>query len=326
MSRTTVFNSQIGFYVVAAMALLPLVGCNSRSKQIAVLTPTTGAVIWDGVHTGAVLQARQCNVSVRYNGPTRDDDLRTQLSLFERASKNHYGAIAVAPIQMEAFRDPVERVSAQGTPVIVIGGDLGIRNSNVTYVMTDNRRAGRIAAQKVAEVLHNKGQIAIMGLDFRQARNLERELWFEQELANISARLKVVQRRNGTANLYQEQQIAEDLLDEEPHVDALVALTAASTRGALYAVKARRIKSGVHIIGFDQDLLLPIVDREIDGVVGVRANDIGRLVGRLACDRLEGKGWNVSYTLPPILLTADTLGIADIEQQLHGGGWWLGER
>jgi ribose transport system substrate-binding protein len=326
MRRAAVINSQIGACLIAAVALFPLTGCTKRSKQIAVLTPTTGVVIWDGVHTGAVLRGRECGVSVRYNGPTRDDDLRTQLSLFERASKNHYGAIAVAPIQMEAFRDPVERVSAQGTPVIVIGGDLGIRNPNVTYVMTDNRLAGRIAARKVAEVLHNKGQIAIMGLDFRQSSNLEREFWLEQELANISGRLKVVQRRNGTANLYQEQQIAENLLDEEPRIDALVALTAASTRGTLYAMKARRIKSGVHIIGFDQDLLLPIVDREIDGVVGIRANDMGRLVGQLACDRLEGKGWNGSYTLPPILLTADTLGIADIEQQLHGGGWWLGER
>lgn len=325
MPRAAV-NSQIGVCLIATAALLPLPGCRGPSKQIAVLTPTTGVVIWDGVHTGAVLQGRDCGVSVRYNGPTRDDDLRTQLSLFERASKDHYSAIAVAPIQMEAFRDPVERVSAQGIPVVVIGGDLGIRNPNVTYVMTDNRLAGRIAARKLAEVLHNKGQIAIMGLDFRQAGNLERELWFEQELANTSGKLKVVQRRNGTANLYQEQQIAEDLLDEESHIDALVALTSASTRGALYAVKARGIKSGVHIIGFDQDLLLPIVDREIDGVVGIRANDMGRLVGRLVCDRLKGKGWNSSYTLPPILLTADTLGITDIEQQLHGGGWWLGER
>ena len=326
MPRTPFFNPQTIAYLVVAVALLLLMSCNSRSKQIAVLTPTTGVVIWDGVHSGAVLQGRECGVSVRYNGPSRDDDLRTQLSLFERASNSHYGAIAVAPIQMEAFRDPVERVSAQGTPVVVIGGDLGIRNPNVTYVMTDNHLAGSIAARKVAEVLHGKGQIAIMGLDFRQNNNLERERWFEQELANTSGKLKVVRRRNGTTNLYQEQQTAEQLLGEEPHIDALVTLTAASTRGALYAMKARHIRSGVHIIGFDQDLLLPIVDREIDGVVGVRAYEIGRLVGRLVCDRLEGKGWDGSYILPPILFTADTLGIADIEQQLHGGGWWQGER
>jgi ABC-type sugar transport system substrate-binding protein len=326
MPRTVVFNSQTIACVVVAMTSLLFVGCKSRSKQIAVLTPTTGVVIWDGVHAGAVLQGRGCGISVRYNGPPRDDDLRTQLSLFERASNSHYAAIVVAPIQMEAFRDPVERVSAQGTPVVVVGGDLGIRNPNVTYVMTNNRLAGRIAARKVAEVLHDKGQIAIMGLDFRQTSNLERELSFEQELSNISGKLEVVQRRSGTTNLYQEQQTAEDLLGEEPHIDALVALTSASTRGALYAMKARQIKSGVHIMGFDQDLLLPIVDREIDGVVGIRANEMGRLVGRLVCDRLEGKEWNGSYTLPPVLFTADTLGITDIEQQLHGGGWWLGER
>jgi ribose transport system substrate-binding protein len=192
--------------------------------------------------------------------------------------------------------------------------------------MTDNRLAGKLAAQKVGEVLHGKGEIALMGLDFRQTSNLERERWFEQELASLSGKLKVVERRNGTTNLYEEQQTAEALLREEHHIDALVTLTSASTRGALYAKKAKGIKFDVHIIGFDQDLLLPIVDREIDAVVGIRASEMGRLVGRLVCDRLEGKEWNSSYTLPPILFTADTLGIADIEQQLHGGGWWLGER
>ena len=56
MPRTPFFNPQTTAYLVVTMALLLLMSCNSRSKQIAVLTPTTGVVIWDGVHSGAVLQ------------------------------------------------------------------------------------------------------------------------------------------------------------------------------------------------------------------------------------------------------------------------------
>jgi len=326
VQRKTIGKRQVSACLIVTVTLLLLMGCHSRPKRIALLTPTTGVVIWDAVHAGAVLQGRECGINIRYNGPPRGDDLRMQLSLFERASKGDYGAIVIAPIETEAFRDPVERLSERGTPVIVIGSDLGIRNPNVTYVMTDNRQAGKMAADEVAAVLHNNGRIAIMGLDFREASNLERERWFEQELASISSNLKVVQRRNGTMNLYQEQQTADDLLSEEPHIDALVTLTSASTRGAFYAMKAREIRSSVHIIGFDQDLLQPLIDREIDAVVGVRANDMGRLIAKLVCERLQGRSWNGSYTLSPILLTADTLGPAEIEQQLHGGGWWVGER
>ena len=310
---------------VPVIVILAAASCHRSSHQVALLTPTTGEIIWDAVHTGAVLQGRDCGLSVHYDGPPREDDLRTQLYQFEQASTNHFEAVAIAPIQMQAFRNPVERASQAGTPIIVIGDDLGIRNPNIAYILTDEHMAGRLAADKLAEVLHGTGNVAVIGIDFTQPSSLDRERSFEQELRNRFRSIHVVQRRNGTTNLSQEQQTADDVLNQSGRLDAIVALSASATRGAFYALRARYLHPPMHLIGFDQDLVVPLVDHEMDAVIGVRGNEIGQTVARLACDHAHGNKWGGPYVLSPVVLTPDNYGPSDIERELHGGGWWRGE-
>jgi ribose transport system substrate-binding protein len=122
-------------------------------------------------------------------------------------------------------------------------------------------------------------------------------------------------------NLFEEQQSAEELLAGDDHLDAIVALTSSATRGAFYAVDARRPKHHLHIIGFDQDLTLPIRDGEIDGVVAQRANDIGKVVSQLACDHLEGKPWGSPHLLTPFLITPANVNSAEVRSQMNRA-WW----
>lgn len=307
-----------------ASLLLAIVsgGCQRSSTRVALLTPTTGVVLWDTVRTGAIVEGRPCSVSIHYDGPAREDDLRTQLAEFEQATEGHFQVVAVAPIQMQAFRNPVERATRGGTPVIVIGDDLGIRNADIAYVLTDENQAGRLAAGKVADLLHGAGSVAVMGIDFGQPSSVEREQSFEQELSAQYNHIHVVRRETGTINLFQEQQAATDLLNGSVHIDAIVALSASATRGAFYALKSKYVHPALHLIGFDQDLIVPLIDHQMDAVIGLRAYDIGQLVARLACERAHGEKWGGPYVLSPFILTPSNYRSAYAEKQLQNGGWW----
>jgi ribose transport system substrate-binding protein len=308
-----------------AAVILFLTACSTRRKEIALLTPTSGVVLWDAVHTGAVLQAAACGLKVHYDAPPRADDLRTQLELFKTFSESHYGTIVVVPIQARAMRDPISRAASAGHRIIVIGSALGIRNPNITYVLNDEEVGGRLAAQKVGDVLHGKGTIAVMGVDLSATSILTREHAFEQELSTRFPSIRVVQRTHGSTNLFEEQQSAEELLAGDDNLDAIVALTSFATRGAFYAVDARRPKHHLHIIGFDQDLTIPIRDGEIDGVVAQRANDIGKLVSQLACDHLEGKSWGGPHVLTPFLITPANVNTAEVWSQMNLAWWELAD-
>lgn len=313
--------------IIAALALLIVpAGCQRSSTRVALLTPTTGVLIWDAVRTGAVLEGRPCAVSIHYDGPPREDDLRTQLAEFQQATEDRYQVVAIAPIQMQAFRNPVERAARAGRPIIVIGDDLGIRSPDIAYVLTDQTLAGRLAAEKIAELLHGAGNVAVMGIDFGQPSSVERDQSFEQELSSRYERIHVIRRETGTINLFQEQQAATDLLNGSVHIDAIVALSASATRGAFYALKSKYLHPSLHLVGFDQDLIVPLINHQMDAVVGLRAFDIGQLIARLACERSRGGKWAGPYVLKPFVFTETNYGSPDAERQLRNGGWWEGER
>lgn len=302
-------------------SILLLTACSTNRKEIALLTPTNGDLIWDAVHTGAVLEASACGLKIHYDAPPRGDDLRTQLELFKKFSESHYATIVVVPIQARAMRDPIGRAASAGQPIIVVGSDLGIRSPNIAYVLNDEEVGGLLAAEKVGDVLHGNGTIAVMGVDLSATSILTREHAFEQELSTRFPSIRVVQRTHGSINLSEEQQSAEELLAGDDHLDAIVALTSFATRGAFYAVDARRPKHHLHIIGFDQDLTVPIRDGEIDGVVAQRSNDIGKLLSQLACDHLDGKRWGGPRLVRPFLITPANVNSAEVRSQMNLA-WW----
>lgn len=314
---------------VLPIAFLPFIlllsACSTNRKEIALLTPTPGDVIWEAVHTGAVFGAAACGLKVHYDAPPRADDLRTQLELFKKFSDSHYATIVVVPIQERAMRDPISRAAAGGEPIVVVGTDLGIRNPNVAYVLNDEEVGGRLAAEKIGEVLHAKGNIAVMGVDLSATSILAREHAFEQELSTLFPGIRVLQRTRGSTNLFQEQQSAENLLSESDTLDAIVALSSFATRGAFYALDARHLKHRVHLIGFDQDLIVPIRDGEIDAIVAQRASDIGKLVLQLACDHLEGKAWGGPHIIAPFLITPNNVNSAEVLAQMNSAWWELAD-
>jgi ribose transport system substrate-binding protein len=313
-------HSALGFL---SFSLLLLSACSSHHREIALLTPTTGNPIWDAVHTGAVVEAHGCGLKVHYDAPPRSDDLRAQLELFKQFSDAGYGAIIIAPIQERALRDPIRRAAAAGIPIIVVGTDLRIQDPNLTYILNDEEAGGRLAADKIGEIINGKGNVAVMGTDLTSPSMLQRERAFEQELSIRYPKVRVVQRERGSKNLFEEQQSAEQLLlDHSDTIDAVVALSSFATRGALNALDTGHWKHRIRLIGFDQDLMLPLQDGRLDAVIAVKSNDIGRLGSQLACEHLEGKTWERGHSVTPFLITSSNINSAEVVTQIYDSQWW----
>lgn len=309
--------------LVAWLALVcGLGGCKGPpSRQIALIPITTGVPLWDAAHAGAVRAAAGCGLGVHYNAPAREDDLQGQLALFDHSRGGDFAGIILAPIQAQAMRNPVQRAVSAGTPIVVIGEDLGIRRLNLAYVLTDEWMGGRMAADRIGTLLRGNGAVAIMGLDLNRSSSLEREQSFEAELLKSFPGIHVVGRRSGSANLAQEQQIAQELLALPQRVDALVALSAASTRGAYFAKLNQINTKPLHIVGFDQDLMTPITSGEIDGVVAVRTREIGEVAARLICAGINGNPMQARTVVLPMMVTAANIGSPEVTH-LMDRAWW----
>jgi ribose transport system substrate-binding protein len=327
ISDTLRMRIALNWRCVAAFALpvaaaAPVAGCKSARPVIAVIPRTCGTALWEPEHAGAAEVARSSGLDIYWNAPMRDDDTQTQISLIEKAQARGYAGIIVSPIETLPMRTPIRRALARGTSVVVVGTELGIpAGDKLAYVLSDEEAGGRMAAQRIGNILHGEGSIAILGIDPRLMSNITRERSFETALASGFPRIRVAVRRFGLSSVPQEQQAAEELLSKGEKIDAIVALSLASTRGAYYALVEFGKDNSIKLVGFDQDLLPPVRTGGIDSVVVQNTYEMGQLAMGLMENELHGAAGRSELLVTPVLMTRDNIDSPEIRRILNLA-WW----
>ena len=139
--------------VLRSALLLPLIAVlagAAETYRIAVVPKGTTHEFWKSVHAGAMkaqqeLKAEGVNVQVIWKGPLREDDREQQVQVIENFTAQRVSGIVVAPLDRRALVAPVEAAVRGKIPVVVI--DSGIESkAPASYISTDNREGGRIAA------------------------------------------------------------------------------------------------------------------------------------------------------------------------------------
>jgi ribose transport system substrate-binding protein len=296
----------VSFFLLAALSS---VGCKRTSSTVAVIPRTCGTALWEPEHAGAAAEARAVGLNLYWNAPMRDDDMQTQISLVEKSVDRGMAGIIVSPIQTLPMRTPIRRVLTRGVPVVVIDTELGIPSGpKLSYVLNDEQVGGQIAARRIGLILQGRGKIAIVGIGPELKGNIVRERSFETTLSHEFPEIHVVARRLGL------------LAGSEP-LDAIVALSLASTRGTYYAL-AESAKVGlIKLVGFDQDLLPPIRDGGIDSVVVQNTFEMGRIAMELMNREIHGAAGSSEVKVEPVLMTRENVDSAEIRRILNLS-WW----
>jgi len=309
---------------IAALLLVLIAwsGCKRARPIVAVIPRTCGTALWEPEHAGAAAVARSLGLDIYWNAPMRDDDIQAQIALIEKALERGYAGIIVSPIETLPMRSPMRRVLAQGVPSVVIGTELGIPpGPRLAYVLNDEQAGGQMAARRIGSILHGHGSIAILGIHPQLMSNIARERSFETTLAREFSGIRVVVRRFGLSSVPQEQQAAEELLSRDEKIDAIVALSLASTRGAYYALVEFDKENIIKLVGFDQDLIPPIRTGGIDAVVVQNTYEMGRLAMGLMDREVHGTAGQSELFVQPVLMTRDNIDSAEIRQILNLS-WW----
>jgi len=307
-------------------ALLPFLtlssGCKRTAPTVAVIPRTCGTALWEPLHAGAAAVSRSVGLNLYWNAPMRDDDTQTQISLIEKSVDRGMAGIIVSPIQTLPMRTPVRRVLAQGVPVVVIDTELGIPSGpKLSYVLNDEQAGGQIAARRVGLILQGKGNIAIVGIQPELKSNTVRERSFETTLSREFPEIRVAVRRLGLSSVPQEQHNAEELLAGKESLNAIVALSLASTRGAYYALAEFAKVRAIRLVGFDQDLIPPIRDGGIDSVILQNTYEMGRIAMELMNHEIHGTAGAATVYVQPVLMTRENVDSPQIRQILNLS-WW----
>jgi ribose transport system substrate-binding protein len=126
---------------------------------VAVIPKGTTHEFWKTIHAGAVKGALAAgNVHIIWKGPLKEDDREEQIKVVDNFIARKVDGIVLAPLDDKALVEPVNRAMASDIPVAII--DSGLSGDNyVSFVATDNYQGGRLAGQRLADVMKgwNKG-------------------------------------------------------------------------------------------------------------------------------------------------------------------------
>src|SRR5881392_318881 len=153
---------------------------------IAVIPKGTTHEFWKSIHAGTLKAARELSaqgteIEVIWKGPLREDDREQQIQVVEGFSSQGVNGIVLAPLDNRALVRPVEEAKRAGVPTVII--DSGLESEDiVSFVATDNRKGGQLAADHLGDLVGGKGKVLLLRYAEGSASTHEREEGFLEEL------------------------------------------------------------------------------------------------------------------------------------------------
>jgi ribose transport system substrate-binding protein len=247
----------------------------------------------------------------------REYDVSGQIDILTRAVDRGAKGLIVSPVEALPLRTPVYSILKRGIPVVVIGTDLDlVGDKELAYVLSDENLGGQLAARRVGSLLKGHGSVAILGVSNQLTGTSQRAHSLEKTLAEEFSGIHIVFRSLALPTVSQEQQVAEKLLTKDSPVDVILALTENSTRGAYYALTEFNETQRTRLIGFDQDLLVPIHTGGIDSVIMQNTYQMGREAMKLMEEEMHGGTRRTYVLVQPQLVTRENINSVQIREML----------
>ncbi|HEX8848764.1 MAG TPA: substrate-binding domain-containing protein [Gemmatimonadaceae bacterium] len=267
------------------------------SLTIAVIPKGTSHEYWKSIHAGAVKAARELTaqgtpVTLVWKGPLREDDREQQVQVVESFLSQGVQGIVLAPLDRTALARPVEEAKAAGIPTLIIDSALE-SDAIVSFVATDNRRGGALAADRLGSLLGGHGRVAMLRYQEGSASTTEREEGFLAEMRSKYPQVEIV-----SADQYSgptrdtAKRASENLLDRfRDRIDGVFTPNESATVGMLLALQDAGRAGKIRFVGFDagETLLAALHAGQLDGLAVQNPMRMGYLGVRTLVEHLQGK-------------------------------------
>lgn len=293
--------------------------------RIAVIPKGTTHDFWRSVHAGAIqaaqeLQAEGVNVEVIWKGPLREDDREQQVQVVEGFVSQGVDGIVLAPLDDHALVRPVEEATSAGVPVTIIDSALE-SDQIVSFVSTNNREGGRLAADRMAEILGGQGDILLLRYQEGSASTRDREEGFLEQLQSQHPGIHVVSSEQYAGATRETAKAAsENLLNRYgSEVQGIFTPNESATVGMLLALQDIGLAGNLKFVGFDSTemLIAALRDGQLQGLVVQNPMRIGYLGVRTMVDHLQGKTVEKVVDTGVTVITPEKLDTPEVQELLN---------
>jgi ribose transport system substrate-binding protein len=302
------------------LALLLIGGCRkSDNRVIGVVPKGANHIFWLTVKAGAEKAAAEAGYTVEWNAPALEIDAKRQQDIVESMVNRNLAGIALAPVDKKALVNIVERAAAAGIPVVIYDSDVDTTR-RLSYIATDNKEGGRMAARRMGELLSGKGKVGVIGFMPGSASTMEREEGFTEELKAKFPNIQLAGMQFGMADRAKAMAATENMMTAHPDLGGVFADNESSSSGAVQALKSRGNRN-VKLVAFDASdaLIADLKDGWIDSLVLQDPYRMGYDSVKAITQKLSGQTPSARLDLPATLATREDLAAGRVAKQLLPG-------
>lgn len=186
-----------------------------------------------------------------------DGDLTKQTQQLENFITRKVDGIIIVPIDSEASGDEVKMVNEAGIPIITLDIAALGGGETLSHIESNNYMGGEKSAEYIAEQLGGKGKVAV--IDNPTITSLiARTEGFKDTIEEKYPDIEIVSIQSGDSQREKGMEVAENILQKNPDLDAFYCTNDMMGLGALQAVQAKGLDTIIIGFGAEQEALTEI--------------------------------------------------------------------
>jgi ribose transport system substrate-binding protein len=224
-------------------------GGSASSMYIPVISKGFQHQFWQAVKKGAEDKAKELGVQITFEGPESESQVDKQIEMLQAALDKKPTALCFAALDSKAAIPLLQKAKDANIPVV--GFDSGVDSDiPVTTVATDNIKAAGEAAKRMAQMIGDSGEVALVVHDQTSRTGIDRRDGFVNEMKN-HPNIKIVDIQYGGGDQLKSTDLAKAIIQAHPDLKGLFGANEGSIIGVLNAVKELKKEGKITVIGYD---------------------------------------------------------------------------
>lgn len=277
MKRSKLLVSLIAVSILLASCVCPNPGTEKLSGFKVVVIGKSVHPYWSNIEAGTYAAAEDLGLRddqvVFFVSPT--EDVTKQIETMETYIAQGVTGIAVAPSDPSALEPVMQKAADAGIVVITLDSPPVDGSVSLVYIGTDNYAAGKVAGEKMVELLPEGGTVAIGRGSDTALNALQRTDGFVKVVAGVG--IETLEPVNDKEDAAQALELANSVLSANP--DLMGAFGVYAYNGPAWATAIRETGrvDQTKLVCFDAttDIINGIKEGVIDATVAQREFDMG---------------------------------------------------
>jgi ribose transport system substrate-binding protein len=205
---------------------------------------------WQAVKQGAEKAATDLGATITFEGPASESEVDKQIEILQAALDKKPQALCFAALDSKAATPLLQK--AKDAKIPVVGFDSGVDSDiPVTTAATDNIAAAGEAAKRMATLIGDTGDVAVVAHDQTSRTGIDRVKGFTDEIAKNHPNIKIVSTQYGGGDQLKSTDITKAILQSNPNLKGIFGANEGSAIGVLNGVKESSKTGKVVVIGYD---------------------------------------------------------------------------